>query len=73
MKASPWRWRWIRRSIPDGAKFAVAGGVGYYQHRVAGTASFAARIGQNAAFSAGVGFGFDSGEIGARAGFQAAW
>ena len=59
--------------LPAGTKFGVAGGLGYYQNRIAGTASMAARIGANAAFSAGVGVGLDSGEIGARAGFSAAW
>ena len=59
--------------LPSGTNFGVAGGIGYFQHRLAGTASVAARVGTNAAFSAGVGIGFDSGEVGARAGFQAAW
>ena len=59
--------------LPSGANFAVAGGVGYFQNRVAGTAAFTARVGDMSSFSAGVGFGLDSGEIGARAGFQAAW
>jgi hypothetical protein len=59
--------------LPAGTKIGVAGGIGYYQNRLAGTASFAARVGTNASFSAGVGLGFDSGEVGARAGFQAAW
>jgi hypothetical protein len=59
--------------LPTGTTFALAGGVGYYNHRSAGTASFSARIGNHSAFSAGVGVGFDSGEFGARAGFQHAW
>jgi hypothetical protein len=59
--------------LPAGTRFGVAGGIGYYQNRLAGTASFAARVGENAAFSAGLGLGFDSGEVGARAGFSAAW
>jgi hypothetical protein len=60
-------------NLPTGTNMGVAGGLGYYQNRLAGTASFAARIGTNAALSAGVGIGFDSGEIGARAGFSTAW
>lgn len=60
-------------SLPAGAHFAVSGGVGYYNERVAGTAAFTARIGQMSSFSAGVGVGLNSGEVGARAGFQAAW
>ena len=59
--------------LPAGTTFGVAGGIGYYQNRLAGTASMAARVGTNASVSAGVGLGFDSGEVGARAGFQAAW
>ena len=59
--------------LPPGTTFAVAGGVGYYNHRTAATASFAARVGTNSAFSAGVGVGMNSGEFGARAGFQHAW
>jgi hypothetical protein len=59
--------------LPGGTTFAIAGGVGYYNHRSAGTASFAARIGTNSAISGGIGVGFDSGEFGARAGFQHAW
>jgi hypothetical protein len=59
--------------LPAGARFGVAGGLGYFQNRVAGTAAFAARVGEMSSFSAGVGVGLDSGEIGARAGFSAAW
>jgi len=53
--------------------FGVAGGFGYYNNRVAGSASFAARINDNAAFTGGFGIGFDEGEVGARAGFQVTW
>jgi hypothetical protein len=56
--------------LPAGTRFGVAGGIGYYQNRLAGTASFAARVGTNASVLGGVGVGFDSGEVGARAGFQ---
>jgi hypothetical protein len=59
--------------LPGDARFGVSGGVGYFQNRLAGTAAMAARIGTMASFSAGVGVGLDSGEIGARAGFSAAW
>jgi trimeric autotransporter adhesin len=60
-------------SIPEGAKYAVSGGIGYYQRRAAGTAALSARIGNNASVSGGVGIGFDSGEVGARGGFSFAW
>jgi hypothetical protein len=59
--------------LPGEARFGVSGGVGYFQNRLAGTAAVAARIGTMSSFSAGVGVGMDSGEIGARAGFSAAW
>jgi len=59
--------------LPNGATFAVSGGFGYYNDRTAGSASFAARIGENAALTGGLGIGFNSREIGARGGFQLAW
>ena len=59
--------------LPPGATFAVSGGVGYFQNRTAGTFAFTMRAGPTTAVSAGVGFGFNSGEVGARAGFQHAW
>ena len=59
--------------LPGGTSFALSGGVGYYDDRGAGTVAMSARVGENAALSAGVGVGFDSGEVGARGGFQIAW
>jgi len=59
--------------LPAGTNVGLSGGLGYYQERVAGTMALAARVGQNASVSAGVGIGFDSGEVGARGGFQVAW
>jgi hypothetical protein len=59
--------------LPAGTSFGVSGGVGYYDEKAAGTVAVSARIGENAAFSAGVGLGFDTGEVGARGGFQVAW
>ena len=59
--------------LMPGTNFGVSGGLGYFQERVAGSAAFAARVGSNTAVSAGVGVGFDSGEVGGRAGFQMAW
>ena len=60
-------------SVPAGAKFAVSGGIGYYQNRTAATTAFSARVSDRAIISAGVGVGLDSGEVGARGGFQFAW
>jgi trimeric autotransporter adhesin len=60
-------------AIPQGASFAVSGGVGYYQDKTAVTAAIAAAIGPMSQLSAGVGVGTNSGEVGARAGFQFAW
>ena len=45
----------------------------YMKTTVPRRAMFAARVGTNASVSAGVGVGFDSGEVGARGGFQIAW
>jgi pyruvate/2-oxoacid:ferredoxin oxidoreductase beta subunit len=59
--------------LPGDTNFAISGGVGYFEDQGAGTMAITARIGENAAFSAGVGVGFDSGEVGARGGFQVAW
>ena len=59
--------------LPGDTNFALSGGVGYYEDQGAGTLAITARVSENAAFSAGVGVGFDSGEIGARGGFQVAW
>ena len=60
-------------SLPAGTNFGLSGGIGYYQHNAAGTMALSARVGENASVSAGLGVGFDSGEVGARGGFQVAW
>ncbi|MEL6542359.1 MAG: YadA-like family protein, partial [Pseudomonadota bacterium] len=60
-------------SLQPGTNFALSGGVGYFQDRGAGSLAFSARISENASFSAGMGVGLDSGEVGARGGFQVAW
>ena len=53
--------------------FGVAGGFGYYNDRIAGSASVAARVSDNAYLTGGIGIGFDEGKVGARAGFQSSW
>jgi len=60
-------------NIPAGAHFAVSGGVGYFKNHAALAAAVAAAVGEMSQLSAGVGYGFDSREVGARAGFQFAW
>ena len=60
-------------ALPPDARFAVGGSVGYYAHRVAGTAAISARLAPMTAFTAGVGVGSESGKLGARAGLQHAW
>ncbi|HEX8535063.1 MAG TPA: hypothetical protein VF662_12920 [Allosphingosinicella sp.] len=60
-------------SLSPGSSFALSGGVGMFGSRMAGTAAFSARVGATTAFSAGVGVGFNSGKVGARAGFQTEW
>ena len=60
-------------SLPSGARFAIGGGFGYYNHRTAGTAAVAVRVGTMSSISGGIGIGLNTGEVGARAGFQHAW
>ncbi|MGB7419044.1 MAG: YadA-like family protein, partial [Erythrobacter sp.] len=59
--------------LPAGTSFALSGGVGYFEDQGAGTVALSARVSDTASVSAGVGVGFDSGEVGARGGFQVAW
>ncbi|MCH2487241.1 MAG: YadA C-terminal domain-containing protein, partial [Erythrobacter sp.] len=59
--------------LPAGTNFGLSGGIGYYDDRTAGTLAVSARVGTNASVGAGIGVGFDSGEVGARGGFQIAF
>lgn len=60
-------------ALPAGTNFALSGGFGYYSDRTAGSLAFTARVGENASIGGGVGVGINSGEVGARGGFQIAW
>ncbi|MDQ3077391.1 MAG: YadA-like family protein [Pseudomonadota bacterium] len=60
-------------SVPSGARFAVSGGVGYFKGRSALATAVSAAVSEMALVSAGIGYGFKSKEVGARAGFQFAW
>jgi hypothetical protein len=60
-------------SIPAGAKFALSGGLGYFKNRAAFAAAMSAAVGEMSSVSAGIGYGINSNEIGARGGFQIAW
>lgn len=60
-------------NIPAGASVAVSGGVGYFKNRAALATAISVAVGEMSSVSAGVGYGFSSKEIGARAGFQFAW
>jgi hypothetical protein len=60
-------------SLSASGRFALSGGVGVFASKVAGTAAFSARIDPVTAFSAGIGVGFGSGKVGARAGLQREW
>ena len=60
-------------NVPAGAKFALSGGVGYFKNRAAFAAAISAAVGEMSSVSGGLGYGFDSKEVGARAGFQIAW
>lgn len=60
-------------SIPAGARVAVSGGVGYFKNRAALASAVSLALGEMSSVSAGLGYGFNSKEFGARAGFQFAW
>jgi trimeric autotransporter adhesin len=60
-------------ALPAGTSFALSGGIGYYNGRSAATTAVTQRIGRNSSLSAGVGVGLNTGEVGARGGFQVAW
>lgn len=60
-------------AIPAGAHIAVSGGVGYFKNRVSFASAIAVAVGPMSSVSAGLGYGINSKELGARAGFQLAW
>ena len=60
-------------SLPAGATFGLSTGLGYYGGRAAATTAISARVSDNAYFSAGLGVGLNSGEVGARGGVQVVW
>ena len=60
-------------NIPAGSSFALSGGIGYFKNRTALATAISVAVSETSAFSAGLGYGFKSKEIGARAGVQLAW
>lgn len=52
---------------------ALSGGVGYYNNASAASMAATARVSEKATISAGLGVGFETGEVGARGGFQVVW
>lgn len=60
-------------AVPAGAKMALSGGIGYFKNRTALASAISIAVGEMLSVSAGLGYGFNSKEIGARAGFQIAW
>ena len=60
-------------AIPAGAHIAVSGGLGYFKNRVSFASAISVAVGTMSSVSAGVGYGINSKELGARAGFQMAW
>ena len=60
-------------NVPAGARVALAGGIGYFKGRTSLATAVSVAVGEMSSVSAGVGYGFNSKEIGARAGFQLAW
>ena len=60
-------------AVPAGARFAMSGGIGYFNGQASFASAFSAAVGEMSSVSAGVGYGIRSNEVGARAGFQIAW
>lgn len=60
-------------ALPADAKFGLSGGVGYYNNASAASMAATARVSEKATISAGLGVGFETGEFGARGGFQVVW
>ncbi len=60
-------------TVPSGARMALSGGIGYFKNRAALASAISVAIGDMSSVSAGLGYGFRSKEVGARAGFQIAW
>lgn len=59
-------------ALMPGETIAVSGGFGYWNNKVAGSASVSYRVGGNAALSAGVGIA-STGKVGARVGVRMGW
>ena len=60
-------------TVPSGAKMALSGGIGYFKNRTALATAISVAVSEMSSVSAGLGYGFNSKEVGARAGFQIAW
>jgi hypothetical protein len=59
--------------VPEGKTLAIAGNVGFYDDEQAAAAQAALRLNEVLSLNAGIGVGFDSGQVGGRVGFIAAW
>ncbi len=60
-------------AIPAGAHVAVTGGIGYFKDRISFASAVSVAVGNMSSVSAGLGYGINSKQVGARAGFQLAW
>jgi hypothetical protein len=60
-------------AVPPGASFSLSGGIGNFKGRTALAAAISAAVSESASVSAGLGYGFDSKDIGTNAGFQISW
>ena len=60
-------------AIPDGKHFALSGGVGVFKNQAAFASAISAAVSETTQVSAGVTYGFNSKNVGARAGFQFAF
>ncbi len=59
--------------VPADKSFAVTGGVGLFNQKSAFAASAGYRVTSNVQLDAGLAVGFDSGEVGSRAGITVTW
>jgi hypothetical protein len=60
-------------SVPAGARFAVSGGLGCFKNRTSLATAISVAVSEMSSVSAGLAYGFNSKEVGARAGVQFAW
>ena len=60
-------------AVASGMNYSISGGVATYDGAEAFGMAGSFRVSENLIFSTGLGYGFDTKEVGARAGFQLSW